>query len=40
MVGFRYKVGVKEPGKYRIALDTDDTRFGGHGRVGEGTYAG
>ncbi|CAL5205530.1 unnamed protein product [Lathyrus oleraceus] len=29
-----YKVGCDLPGKYRVALDSDATEFGGHGRVG------
>ena len=28
-----YKLGVGEGGKYKIALDSDDKRFDGHGRV-------
>lgn len=28
-----YKVGVGEAGKYKIALDSDDSKFDGHGRV-------
>lgn len=31
-----YKVGCKEPGKYRVALDSDHPDFGGKGRVGYG----
>ena len=29
----RFKVGAKEPGKYRAVLDSDAVEFGGHGRV-------
>ncbi|KGN47537.1 1,4-alpha-glucan-branching enzyme 1, chloroplastic/amyloplastic [Cucumis sativus] len=29
-----YKVGCDLPGKYRVALDSDASDFGGHGRVG------
>ncbi|KAL0016830.1 hypothetical protein SO802_003899 [Lithocarpus litseifolius] len=29
-----YKVGCDLPGKYRVALDSDASEFGGHGRVG------
>jgi hypothetical protein len=28
------KVGCDLPGKYRVALDSDHSEFGGHGRVG------
>ena len=28
-----YKIGVNEAGKYKIALDSDDKKFDGHGRV-------
>ena len=28
-----YRVGIEVPGKYRIVLDTDETAFGGHGRL-------
>ena len=28
-----YRVGAPSPGKYTIALDSDETRFGGHGRL-------
>ncbi|KAL9312514.1 hypothetical protein ACSQ67_017966 [Phaseolus vulgaris] len=31
-----YKVGCDLPGKYRVALDSDAWKFGGHGRVGHG----
>eukprot|EP00271_Cylindrocystis_brebissonii_P007309 TRINITY_DN20683_c0_g1_i1.p1 TRINITY_DN20683_c0_g1~~TRINITY_DN20683_c0_g1_i1.p1 ORF type:complete len:881 (+),score=127.80 TRINITY_DN20683_c0_g1_i1:240-2882(+) len=31
-----YKVGCREPGKYRLALDSDDKEYGGQGRVGRG----
>lgn len=30
---YRYKVGCDLPGKYRVALDSDATEFGGLGRV-------
>ncbi len=30
------QVGTPEPGKYRIALDSDDPQFGGPARVGHG----
>lgn len=30
---YRYKVGCDLPGKYRVALDSDASEFGGHGRV-------
>lgn len=29
----RYTVPVKQPGKYRVVLSTDDERFGGFGRI-------
>lgn len=29
-----YKIGCKEPGTYRVALDSDAPEFGGKGRVG------
>ena len=29
-----YKVGAPEGGRYRVALDSDATDFGGEGRVG------
>ena len=32
----RPQVGVPEPGKYRIALDSDDAKYGGPARVGHG----
>ena len=32
----RPQVGVPEPGKYRIALDSDDAEYGGPARVGHG----
>ena len=32
----RPQVGVPEPGKYRIALDSDDAQYGGPARVGHG----
>lgn len=28
-----YRVGIEEPGEYKIVLDTDDKHFGGHGRL-------
>jgi len=28
-----YQIGVEKPGKYRIALDSDDGSFGGHDRL-------
>lgn len=28
-----YRVGVHEPGEYRVVLDTDDPKFGGHNRI-------
>lgn len=28
-----YRIGVEEPGVYRIVLDTDDAKFGGFGRI-------
>ena len=28
-----YRVGVEVPGEYRIALDSDTTEHGGHGRI-------
>ncbi|KAF9974905.1 alpha-1,4-glucan branching enzyme [Actinomortierella ambigua] len=34
-----YRVGVPAPGTYKIALDTDESRFGGHGRIqADGRY--
>lgn len=34
-----YRVGVEVPGKYRVVLDSDETRFGGYGRLsGPGEY--
>ncbi|XP_014772929.1 1,4-alpha-glucan-branching enzyme [Octopus bimaculoides] len=32
-----YKIGVNNPGKYRIALDTDVEEFGGHKRLDHNT---
>ena len=34
---YRYKVGCDLPGKYRIALDSDASEFGGHNRVQHST---
>lgn len=28
-----YKVGVEQPGKYKLVLNSDDEYFGGHNRV-------
>lgn len=28
-----YKIGVEEPGKYKIVLNSDDEKFGGHNRL-------
>lgn len=28
-----YRVGVDVPGKYKVVLNSDDKRFGGHARV-------
>ena len=28
-----YRVGVRIPGEYRMVLNSDETRFGGHGRL-------
>ncbi|KAF8921753.1 alpha-1,4-glucan branching enzyme, partial [Haplosporangium bisporale] len=28
-----YRIAVPEPGKYRILLNSDEARFGGHDRV-------
>ena len=28
-----YRVGVHEPGEYKIVLDTDSSEFGGHNRI-------
>jgi len=28
-----YRVGVDHPGVYEIVLNSDDTKFGGHGRL-------
>ncbi|BEI85513.1 hypothetical protein CcaverHIS002_0509140 [Cutaneotrichosporon cavernicola] len=34
-----YRVGVDQPGKYHVVLNTDDEAFGGHSRVdGSGEY--
>ncbi|KAF8926318.1 alpha-1,4-glucan branching enzyme [Haplosporangium gracile] len=30
-----YRVGVPAAGQYRIALNTDESRFGGHNRVSQ-----
>ncbi|KAI8381474.1 1,4-alpha-glucan-branching enzyme GBE1 [Radiomyces spectabilis] len=32
-----YRVGVNEPGKYKIVLDSDDKKYLGHGRVDDNT---
>jgi len=32
-----YRVPVRVPGKYIVALDSDDTYFGGHGRISHKT---
>ena len=32
-----YRVGIDEPGKYKIVLDSDEEQFGGHSRVDHGT---
>ncbi|KAI1296716.1 putative 1,4-alpha-glucan-branching enzyme [Halotydeus destructor] len=32
-----YRIGVEEPGKYKIVLDTDAAEFGGHSRLDHGT---
>jgi len=32
-----YRIGVPNPGKYRIVLDSDDKAFGGHGRLDHNT---
>jgi 1,4-alpha-glucan branching enzyme len=32
-----YRIGVETPGKYRIVLDSDEQRFGGHSRVDHNT---
>ncbi len=32
-----YRVGVQEPGEYRIVLDSDETQYGGHGRLDHAT---
>ena len=31
-----YRIGVDQPGKYRVLFNTDSYHFGGHGRVVEG----
>jgi len=28
-----YRVGIEEPGEYRLVLDSDEKHFGGHGRL-------
>ncbi|ODV69249.1 glycoside hydrolase [Hyphopichia burtonii NRRL Y-1933] len=35
-----YKVGVESPGVYQIVLNSDDPKFGGHGRIEEVTSTG
>lgn len=32
-----YRLGIEEPGKYKVVLDSDEGRFGGHGRVSHDT---
>lgn len=32
-----YKVGIDEPGKYRVTLDSDEDWFGGHSRLDRST---
>ncbi|XP_059506063.1 1,4-alpha-glucan-branching enzyme isoform X2 [Stegostoma tigrinum] len=32
-----YRVGIDQPGKYKIVLDTDSTDYGGHGRLNHNT---
>uniref|UniRef100_T1JBA1 1,4-alpha-glucan branching enzyme n=1 Tax=Strigamia maritima TaxID=126957 RepID=T1JBA1_STRMM len=32
-----YKIGIEEPGKYKIVLDTDAAEFGGHERLNHDT---
>uniref|UniRef100_A0A665V0J3 1,4-alpha-glucan branching enzyme n=1 Tax=Echeneis naucrates TaxID=173247 RepID=A0A665V0J3_ECHNA len=32
-----YRIGVEVPGKYKIKLDTDETLYGGHGRLDHNT---
>ncbi|XP_078089193.1 1,4-alpha-glucan-branching enzyme isoform X1 [Mustelus asterias] len=32
-----YRVGIDQPGKYRIVLDTDAAEYGGHGRLNHNT---
>lgn len=34
---FNYKVGVENPGKYMIVLDSDESKFGGHSRLDHAT---
>ena len=36
--GADYRVGVEEPGEYKIVLCSDDAQFGGHSRVDHGTH--
>jgi 1,4-alpha-glucan branching enzyme len=31
-----YKIGVEQPGKYKIVLDSDEEQFGGHSRLDHG----
>jgi len=31
-----YKIGVDDPGKYKVILDSDQPQFGGHGRIKQG----
>jgi 1,4-alpha-glucan branching enzyme len=32
-----YRVGVEEPTKYKIVLDSDEEQFGGHSRLNHST---
>jgi len=32
-----YRVGVDVPGTYKVVIDTDNTKFGGHGRIDPAT---
>ena len=34
MCGWAMQAGVPEGGRYQVVLDSDDTQFGGHGRIG------
>ena len=34
-----YRIGVSDPGEYKVLLSSDDKRFGGHDRVAaDGSY--